>query len=182
MKNQLFNLKAVKTGAHKAEAGAETFWTSEPELEPKQIVSALGWLQDWNFSPTNTKPFESAEFHHECRRQMPQCILNIACIILNKFPFNYTSLPFETADSIPWMMARAGCDTASKVYLFLTGDADTKSECWPCYNYCQEVDRYVTPISNPIKGVYRFFLLLFLQFSKSSLKIKRGTKSKWFFF
>jgi hypothetical protein len=42
MKNLLFNLKAVQIGTHKAEvgAGAETFWRSEPELEPKQMVSA----------------------------------------------------------------------------------------------------------------------------------------------
>ncbi len=40
MKNQLFNLKAVQTGAHKAEVGAvaETFESRRPE--PKQIVSA----------------------------------------------------------------------------------------------------------------------------------------------
>ncbi len=42
MKNLLFHLKAVKTGTHKAQVGAEaeTFWESEPELEPNQIVSA----------------------------------------------------------------------------------------------------------------------------------------------
>jgi hypothetical protein len=40
MKNLLFHLKVVKTGTHKAlvgagaDAGAETFWKSEPELEP----------------------------------------------------------------------------------------------------------------------------------------------------
>jgi hypothetical protein len=43
MKNQLFNLRFVKKGTHKAEVGAraETFWKSElePELELKQIVS-----------------------------------------------------------------------------------------------------------------------------------------------
>jgi hypothetical protein len=47
MKNQLSNLKAVQTGAHKAKvragsgARAETFYKSEPELEPKQKVLAL---------------------------------------------------------------------------------------------------------------------------------------------
>jgi hypothetical protein len=37
MKNKLFNLKAVQTGAHKAKvgAGAETFRKSELELEQK---------------------------------------------------------------------------------------------------------------------------------------------------
>ncbi len=50
MKNLLFHLKAVKTDTHKAEVGAgsgagararaETFWKSEPELEPKQIIPA----------------------------------------------------------------------------------------------------------------------------------------------
>ncbi len=42
MKNLLFSLKAVQTGTHKAEvgAGAETFWESDPELEPKEIVLA----------------------------------------------------------------------------------------------------------------------------------------------
>jgi hypothetical protein len=44
MKNLLYHLKAVKTGTQKASAGAgaETFRKSElePELEPKQIVSA----------------------------------------------------------------------------------------------------------------------------------------------
>ncbi len=42
MKNLLYHLKAVKTGTQKASvrAGAETFWKPEPELEPKQIVSA----------------------------------------------------------------------------------------------------------------------------------------------
>ncbi len=42
--NLLFYLKAVKTGTstHKASvgAGAQTFWKSKPEREPKQIVSA----------------------------------------------------------------------------------------------------------------------------------------------
>ncbi len=42
MKNLLFNFKAVQTGSYKAEVGDgdETYWNSEPELEPKQIVSA----------------------------------------------------------------------------------------------------------------------------------------------
>ncbi len=50
-------LKAVKTGTQKASvgagagAGAETFWKSEPELEPKQIVSAP---QHWNHSLAHT--------------------------------------------------------------------------------------------------------------------------------
>jgi hypothetical protein len=40
MKNLLLNLKPVQAGSYKAEvgAGAKTFWKSEPELEPKQIV------------------------------------------------------------------------------------------------------------------------------------------------
>ncbi len=33
-------MKAVLTGSYKAKVGAETFWKSEPEREPKQIVSA----------------------------------------------------------------------------------------------------------------------------------------------
>jgi hypothetical protein len=44
MKNLLFHFKNVKTGTHKAKvgagSGAETFLMSEPELEPKKIVSA----------------------------------------------------------------------------------------------------------------------------------------------
>ncbi len=56
MKNLLYHLKAVKAGTQKASvgassragagagAGAETFWKSKPELERKQIVSAL---QHW---------------------------------------------------------------------------------------------------------------------------------------
>jgi hypothetical protein len=45
MKNLLYHLKAVQTGTQKASVGAgagsssgagvETFWKSEPELEPK---------------------------------------------------------------------------------------------------------------------------------------------------
>ncbi len=40
MKNLLFNMKSVITGSYKAIVGAETFWKSEQEREPKQIVSA----------------------------------------------------------------------------------------------------------------------------------------------
>ncbi len=53
MKNLLFHLNAVKTGTQKAHVGAvvgagtETFRKMEPELEPKQIVSAP---QHWFFS------------------------------------------------------------------------------------------------------------------------------------
>ena len=56
MKNLLFTLIAVQTGTYKgvpvvgagAGSGSGTYWKSEPELEPKRIISAP---QHWLYVP-----------------------------------------------------------------------------------------------------------------------------------